>query len=176
MILSRQEILKAVLEKRIVLSPFDAKNVGPCSVDLCLGNGFRVFDSEEMGPLHAFDEALLEKELLRRTRVVTVKDGDFLNVAPGELVLGATKERLKLAKTLVGKLEGRSRFARVGLFVHVSSSLVQPGVDNVQILEIYNASPYEIRLRPGMRVCQILFSELKGEAEYVGTYKKQKKV
>ena len=176
MILSKAEILKAVREKRIVITPFSPKNVGPCSVDFSLGNEFRVFDGAVLGPLHAFDEKLLGKELERRTRVVRLGGGDFLNVAPGELVLGVTKERLRLSKDLMGKLEGRSRFARIGLFVHVSASLIQPGVDNVQVLEIFNASPYEIRLRPGMRVCQVVFSELRGEAEYSGEYKKQLRV
>ena len=45
-------------------------------------------------------------------------------------------------RSRVGILEGRSRYARVGLTVHVTASLVQPGSDNHQILEIVNLSPF----------------------------------
>ena len=36
--------------------------------------------------------------------------------------------------------EGRSRFARIGLFVHITAGFMNPGINNRQVLEIYNAS------------------------------------
>ena len=37
-------------------------------------------------------------------------------------------------------IEGRSRFARIGLFVHITAGFMNPGINNRQVLEIYNAS------------------------------------
>jgi len=90
-------------------------------------------------------------------------------------VLGVTKEKLGLSNGLCGWIQGRSRIARMGVMVHVSSSLIQPGVDNRQVLEIINLSPNPIVLRPGVKVCQIVFEELSSEAEYAGDFAKQTK-
>lgn len=42
-ILSRNEILKYIEEGKIEISPFEKDQVGPTSIDLTLGNDFRVF-------------------------------------------------------------------------------------------------------------------------------------
>jgi len=60
----------------------------------------------------------------------------------------------------MGTLEGRSRYARMGLAVHVTSALVQPGSDNHQVLEIVNFAPFPVTIREGMRISQIVFSKL----------------
>jgi hypothetical protein len=59
---------------------------------------------------------------------------------PGQACLGITVETIQLAPGLCGLLEGRSRFARLGLFVHITAGFMQPGINNRQVLEIYNAS------------------------------------
>lgn len=172
MILSREEILRAVKEKRLGVNPFSEANVGPCSIDLTLGNEFKRFRPSRK-PLLVGEAAHEEKE---RSEIVQVRDGGSITLKPGELVLGITKERLKLPQDLCGHLEGRSRLARLGLMVHVSSSLVQPGVDNVQVLEIVNLSPHGLVLKPGLRVCQVVLMELKGKAAYRGEFSKQRGV
>ena len=49
-------------------------------------------------------------------------------LAPGETIHGITRERITLPGDIGGWLEGRSRFARLGLMIHVTSGFVQPGV------------------------------------------------
>ena len=61
----------------------------------------------------------------------------------------------------MGKLEGRSRYARMGVIIHTTSALVQPGSDNRQVLEIVNLAPFPIKLSAGMRISQIVFEYLK---------------
>lgn len=62
-------------------------------------------------------------------------DGGY-ELASGETGLVITLERISLAAGISVRLEGRSRFARLGLLVHVSAGFVSPGVDNRQVLEI----------------------------------------
>ncbi len=177
MILSKPEILKAVRAGRIGIAPFDEKFVGSCSVDLHLGNSFRVFKKTDgKTRVDALENSFFGKEFQSRSKVVDLKGGQTISLSPGELVLGLTLEKITLPKNISGRLEGRSRFARMGLLVHVSSSLVQPGVDNNQILEIMNMSPFTLKLHPKTRICQIIFEEVKGGAEYGGTFKKQDSV
>lgn len=168
MLFSRAEILKALSEKRIAITPFDGSCVGAASVDLHLGNAFRMFRSSRK----ALD-VTEETDADGLTKLVRVKAGGWFSIPSGGLVLGVTRERIRLAPGIAGFLMGRSRFARVGLAVHVSSSFVQPGVDNVQVLEMLNSSPYPLRVKPGLKVCQILFEEVRGQSVYEGRYRFQ---
>jgi len=107
------------------------------------------------------------------TKVVCVKDGDYLLLMPGELVHGITVETIRLSEDLAGWIEGRSRFARIGLMVHVTAGLVQPSCNNKQVLEISNMSPMPIALYPGTRICQIILEKVEGTAKYEGRFKDQ---
>ncbi|MBU1197209.1 dCTP deaminase [Candidatus Micrarchaeota archaeon] len=163
--LSRTEILQAIRKKEIRVTPFRKENVGPCSIDLTLGNEFKVFEPKSL--------RVEEKAEYKGKRVV-LKKGECMELPPHEFVLGITKETLKLSHSLAGRITGRSRFARMGLMVHVSSSLIQPGVDNVQVLEIVNVSPGTLYVIPGVRVCQVTFHRLGIPAEYRGRYRFQR--
>jgi dCTP deaminase len=86
---------------------------------------------------------------------------DSVQLEPGELCLGKTLEKITLPSGIIGKLEGRSRYARMGLIIHITAALVHPGSDNHQVLEIVNLAPFPVILRKGMRITQILFEEMK---------------
>lgn len=66
-----------------------------------------------------------------------------------------------------------SRFARLGLLIHISAGLTQPGVDNHQFLEITNLSPNTLSLHVGERICQLAFQRCEGEASYKGRFENQ---
>jgi dCTP deaminase len=167
-ILTRNEILRLVGEGKVVITPLEASQVGPTSIDLALGNEFRVF--KKVRDIFHVKEDVRFEEI---SETVHVKNGDYLLLMPGELVHGITKERIKLPKNLAARIEGRSRFARVGLMVHMTAGLIQPGCDNKQVLEISNMSPMPLALYPGTKICQIVLEEVLGEAEYSGRFKDQ---
>ena len=125
-VLTRDEILKAVERGDIEIDPFNPALVGPGSVDLHLDNQFRVFKK-----LHHIYNVTDEADFTQITELVEVTDSFVL--LPGESALGITKERIKLAPFLCGRLEGRSRFARLGLMVHVTAGFMQPGINNRQV-------------------------------------------
>lgn len=168
--LSRSQILSEIKKGNIGVTPFEPACVGAVSVDLRLGRVFRVF--RKARPTVKVEEGLDADAL---TTKVVLKAGETLPLSPGQLVLGCTAERVKLSPKIAGTLTGRSRFARIGLAVHVSSSLVQPGVNNVQVLEILNNSPFKLELAPGVRVCQIMFHYVQGSGKevYQGRYRFQ---
>ena len=89
---------------------------------------------------------------------------------PGETILGITKERLKLGPGLCGWLEGRSRFARLGLMVHISAPFMGPGIDSQQVLEMSNFGPAPLAVHPGTAICQFIFQTLDGEEHYEGRF------
>lgn len=167
-VLSKDEILKNIEEGRIEINPFERDQVGPTSIDLTLGNKFRVF--KKVRKIFHVKEDLKYEEV---TKVVSVKNGDYLLLMPGELVHGITKEKIRLSEDLAGWIEGRSRFARIGLMIHVTAGLVQPCCDNKQVLEISNMSPMPVALYPGTRICQIILERIEGKAKYEGKFKDQ---
>ncbi|MDN5358716.1 MAG: dCTP deaminase [Candidatus Diapherotrites archaeon] len=160
MILGRKAILELMRTGDIRIEPFDESALGPASYDLALGTKFRVFDRyDEFIDIRddSFDPAVYGD--------VVDTNGGPIEIMPGQLVLGITRERITLSDRVFGWISGRSRFARIGLLVHVSSNLIQPGVSNHQILEIVNLSPKPIRLWPGVRIAQAVFEEVKGVEE-----------
>jgi len=74
---------------------------------------------------------------------------------------------------LCGWLEGRSKIARVGLAVHVTSGFVHPGVSNHQVLEMTNVSAVPLAIHPGLRICQVVLERTEGEAVYRGRFASQ---
>ncbi len=172
MILSKKEILKAVKAGVIKIMPFDEGSVGACSVDLRLGYEFKKFVGKKQNIVIDSSFVRLSEDYWKSLRLQRNKP---ITIKPKELVLGTTLERIKLSDSICAFIDGRSRFARAGLLVHVSSSLIQPGVDNVQVLEIINMSSTPMKLFPETKICQIVFHELKGAAEYSGIFKNQTK-
>lgn len=168
MILTRDKILEEVKRDNIKIEPFDKNQVGPASVDLHLGNRFRIFKpNAEMVPV--VEDANFEII----TELVEIKNGDFLLLKPAETVLGITREKITLAPNFAGWLEGRSRFARIGLGVHITSGFAQPGISNQQVLEITNLGPAPLGLFPGIKICQFIFERCEGEATYRGKFSNQ---
>ena len=107
--------------------------------------------------------------------VVTNQDQPYVLV-PGRTIHGITRERITLPDDLCGFLEGRSRFARLGLMIHVTSAFVQPGVSNRQVLEMSNVSNRSLRIFPGVRLCQIVLLRTDGRATYEGRFSEQEKL
>ena len=172
MILSQKEIFNAIKEKRLTITPFERSLVGACSVDVRLGKKFKFFRNERKETRIDSSFSGLPAEAYEEK---TLRNGEFVELIPNELVLGCTLERIRLSNDLCARIEGRSSVARAGLLVHVSSALVQPGVDNVQVLELMNVSSLPLRVFPGARICQLVFEELRGSAAYKGKYAKQSK-
>ena len=164
MVLAKPEILRQIRDGRIRIEPYDEGAVGPASIDLTLDRQLRVFDT---------DEHITRADIDYRTLAKLTDFGDGYLLAPGELVLGITLEKITLPGDVCGWLNSRSRFARIGLMSHIAAPFLAPGISNRQILEIYNAGRNKIMLTPGMRICHLVLQECKGFATYSGIWKDQ---
>ena len=166
-ILTKNEILKEIEAGNIAVTPFDNSMIGPGSIDLHLGDMFRIFKK-----VHGIVDINDTTNYEQMTELIHAPNGIIL--MPGETILGITVETIKLSSTICGWLEGRSRFARLGLLVHISASFMQPGINNNQVLEMTNFSPMPLRIHPGTAICQFIFQQTIGEAFYRGRFKNQK--
>lgn len=167
-ILGREAILKEIKKGNIKIEPFNPDMIGPASVDLHLANAFRVF-------VHLPNELHLNTDMdfKAATKGLWIPKGESLIIQPGATVLGITQECVSLGNGLSGWLEGRSRFARVGLLVHISASFMQPGISNHQVLEMSNFGPIPLRIIPGTPICQFIFQRCEGPGTYAGVFSNQ---
>ena len=167
-VLTRPEILKRIDSGEIVIDPFNSDCVGPASIDLHLDHQFRVFK-----PIHNIFHVTDEADHRDVTDIIEVDDHFLL--LPGHAIHGVTVERITLPDNICGWIQGRSRFARVGLMVHVTASFMQPGIqDAKQVLEMNNAGPMPLAIHPGTTICQIILEECVGHASYQGRFQSQK--
>ncbi len=165
-VLTRDAILAELEAGRLRLDPFERDQLGAASIDLTLGDEIRVIE-----PTGQPIDLVADSDYRNHTRVERL-DRPFV-LESGTTIHGITRERITLPMNLCGFLEGRSRFARLGLMIHVTSAFVQPGVDNRQVLEMSNVSGQPLRIHPGVRLCQLVLMRTEGEARYSGRFADQ---
>lgn len=153
MFLADIDIHAEVKNGRITLEPFDAKRLQPASYDIRLGNTFIINDAHST---KAIDPV---KGIFPHTQTIDVKDGDEFVLHPGVSILGYSKEKFGSDEYLI-EVNGKSSLARIGLIVHNSASIVNPGHYLNIALELCNLNNVPIVLRPGMEIAQLTFSPL----------------
>jgi dCTP deaminase len=166
MLLHHAELLqamKAPFADRLVVTPLlEPTQVGPASVDLRLGTEFIELKRLERGTLDAFAN---ESEVRSREERLSVGLGEHLVLHPGQFVLGATLEFLRMPRHLAGEVLNRSSWARMGLIV-ATAVFVQPGYAGVLTLELVNMGSVPMVLHPGLRIAQLVVSRLVDRSEY----------
>jgi dCTP deaminase len=168
-VLTREVIRREIADGRVVIEPFDPDQVGVASIDLTLGDEIRLIEPS-LAPIEIREET----DYREHTRVSSL-DAPF-RLDPGVTIHGITRERISLPEDLCGFLEGRSRYARLGLMIHVTSAFVQPGVSNRQVLEMSNVSSEPLLIHAGVRICQLVLMRTEGTATYEGRFADQEKI
>jgi deoxycytidine triphosphate deaminase/intein/homing endonuclease len=113
-ILSDRDLKQLLDSGRLVVEPFQEGSIQPSSIDLRVGNQFRIFANSR----HPFIDVKKPMEGLTEL-VETTGDEPFI-LHPGEFVLGTTLERVSLPDDIVGRIEGKSSLGRLGLLIHSS--------------------------------------------------------
>ena len=162
-----KDIERCLANGTIVIEPQpDTSMISGVSVDIRLGNKFRVFKNNNApyidlsGPREEVQtqmNAVMSEE-------ITIPDGEPFFLHPGELALAVTYESVTLPADIVGWLDGRSSLARLGLMVHVTAHRIDPGWSGQVVLEFYNSGKLPLALRPQMKIAALNFETMSGEA------------
>jgi len=171
MILSDRDIKKYLkLGKiKIIPKPDFKKQLGPCSLDLYLGNIFKTFKSAPYPYLDIkrkidFEETMEEIE---------IKNGDPFILQPKSFVLTTTKEYFEIDDDIMARLDGRSSLGRLGIVVHLTAARFDPGWKGKAVMELGNMGIMPVVLYAGTtRICALTFETLSSRAEL--PYMKQK--
>ncbi|NVK24096.1 MAG: dCTP deaminase [Gammaproteobacteria bacterium] len=161
------DIINYLNQGKIVIEPRpDNDQVSGITVDLTLGNKFRVFQDHAApyidlsGPKAQTEKAL---ESIMSDEIIIGEDEAFF-LHPGELALAMTYESITLPSDLVGWLDGRSSLARLGLMVHVTAHRIDPGWSGNIVLEFYNSGKLPLALKPQMKIGALSFETMTAPA------------
>ena len=166
--LSDIDIKRYLSDQKIIIEPSpDPETINGVTVDVRLGNKFRVFEGHNApfidisGPKAEVQAAL---DSVMSDEIVLEGDQPFI-LHPGELALAMTLESVTLPADIVGWLDGRSSLARLGLMVHVTAHRIDPGWSGNIVLEFINAGKLPLALRAGMPIGALNFEKLSSPAE-----------
>ena len=151
MILTDKDIQQRLENNNLLIEPKPtSEQIQPASLDLRLSNEF-------LEPLIDTTPVDIKNNSPRYQPIQC----NVLNLPPKSFVLGTTIEKVKIPPDLIGRVEGRSSIGRLGIAIHVTAGFIDPNFEGQITLEIANLSNNSVVLYENMRICQIVFEELK---------------
>ena len=160
MLLSDRDILAQIKAGRVACEPFREAIIQPSSLDVRLGNYFRVFENHKYSVI---DPSIEQPEL---TREVIAEGDEAFILHPGEFVLASTYEVITLPDDIAGRLEGKSSLGRLGLLTHSTAGFIDPGFSGHITLELSNVANLPVKLFPGMKIGQLCLIKLSSPADH----------
>ena len=148
MILSDIELKFYIKSGRLVVKPFTNEIVRENGLDLRVGTKFmrlkrvdKVFDTRELSSYSDFFEEV---------------EGNSIVINPYEKVLILTLEYLELPSDIVGFVNLRSSFARLGLVV--PPTIIDAGFKGNVVIEVVGSS-FPVKLYTGQRFIHVVFAK-----------------
>ncbi|MDR0872490.1 MAG: dCTP deaminase [Prevotellaceae bacterium] len=159
--LSDKEILEEISNGELVIVgtnnayPFMNTQVQPCSIDLRLDNKFYKFKDN----VFEFDISDIEN-VKNYFSYFEVQANEKITLQPNEVLFGQIYEQLRIPSDCSGMIEGRSRFARLGLSVHATGGFINPEFEGAMPLQIINNNKIPITIYPFINICQLILIRL----------------
>ncbi len=157
----------ALNDGRIVIDPYDEKQLGPNSYDLRIGEWIvrqkRISATVGEYP-HLPDKIDLKDPIdpfVLWQKPEEVRSG-IIQVRPGELLLAHTHEFIGCFENIVGEMASRSTMMRMGIAICVDAGLGDVGFASKWTMEVYNHTKVTIPIPVGIRVAQMKFHEVNG--------------
>jgi len=168
--LTGKQIVDEVKKGRILIEPFDEKNVGPNSFDVTLNPTIITYKKCEIvekddGRKHLVplndNNLVLDPAKENKTYSYTIPE-EGLVIPTDILILGSTNEKAG-SDYFIPMYEGRSSMARLGIQSHISAGFGDVGFKSNWTLEIITV--HNVVLYPNMRIGQVYFHEIEMENE-----------
>lgn len=185
-VLGNVAIEKALADGNLVIEP--NPEIGPgaegsdydeASVNLHLGDTIFLPEKDNQVTLNLSQDGNITKTL-DANLVETPIPANGYNLNPGDFVLGSVREHVGFPRVsdhplLMGRIEGRSKFARCGLLVHATAPTLQPLWDGHITFELTNVGYFPITIWPGAPLGQLIVETVFGDVVgAAGTFDGQK--
>jgi dCTP deaminase len=169
MILSDFDLTWYLKSGRLVIVPYDEEIVRENGIDLRIGGEIAKLKSLNK----VFDTRNVTEEQVSEFYEV-LKSDEFV-IYPNERVLLTTLEYIKLPNDIMGFVELRSSFARLGLTI--PPTIIDAGFEGNVTLEVHG-STFPIKLYKGQRFAHVIFSKTLNPVlrPYQGKYQGQRGV
>lgn len=156
MILTGNEILKNIREKKIVIEPFSEEFLNPNSYNFTLGDTLLVYNNY-----------VLDAKQDNEVREIKIPESG-ITLASGTVYLGHTREVIG-SDYFVPIIRGRSSIGRLGLFINITADLIDIGSICQLTLQLNAVQP--VTVYPGMQIGQVTFWTPHGDIKkYNGRY------
>ncbi len=155
--MSDRAIQEALKRKDLIIEPLIFDNVQPGSIDLTLGSSIDIFCPNKSVDLWS----IRKDELQAFTQTIDITDG--YDLQPGQFVKGHSKEMIKLPCFINGEILNRNSLVSIGLNAALSQ-YINPGFNGHKIIVLHNMSNQVIRIKAGIRICQLVLFKMDGES------------
>lgn len=98
-------------------------------------------------------------KILPKYDEIILNDDESFTLHPGVSILGVSHDYFGSDKYLI-QLSGKSSLARIGLIVHNTAGLINPGDYLNIVFELCNLNSVPIVLRPKMEIAQLIFAHM----------------
>ena len=148
MMLSNEDIKRAIEQGELVIEPFNLAMVKASGLTLHLGENL-------LKPIEG-KVVDVKNKITPDFREIKITLDKPYELKPGEFILGHTYELVSVGNSLGFFIEGRSTLARVGLTIVQTAMLVYPGHRKRSVtLELANHGPNTILLYPKMKIARV---------------------
>jgi len=159
MILSDRELKRELDQGDLVVEPIEdeKQQIQPASIDLRLGKHFTEPRAEKTTiDLGSEDHRLVGED-----------DEEYagITIRPGDFYLGTTMERVEIPPNMMANIKGRSSIGRVGVIVHATAGVIDPGFKGQITLELSNLGNDKVHVPVGKRVAQLVVESISSTAE-----------
>jgi dCTP deaminase len=179
MILTDREIRACIESGQIVIDPVpDETYYSATTVDLTLGSEIQEWMTglTPVPTIYPGKPGYSVNDVIEKyTKTIDITNG--YTIKPQQFILAWTAERIGLPKEskIAARVEGKSSLARIAIGVHICAPTIHPGFNRELQLEMCNHGTVNVELRPGMKICQLIFETTLGTPNkgYSGQFKNQ---
>lgn len=163
-LLSDKTISKYIKKGLLLQGNIKVEQLQPNSVDLTLANSILKItpnDKEDIIGTLKVSEYVNTKKFIKykddrfKLEEKSVSDFGYI-LQPNEFCLMSSNETLCIPNGIVGFVQGRSSIARLGIQTE-QAGLIDAGFHGTITFEVYNQSPFPVKLYKDMRIAQVYF-------------------
>jgi dCTP deaminase len=170
-VLGKDVLWDSIKKREIVVTPLlDPDQVQDSSIDVRLGNEFIVIRKTRLSSLDLGNRDKFSQQLHRYQARTRIEYGKEFILHPGQLILGATLEYIRLPNNVAAYVIGKSSWGRMGLII-ATATAVAPGYCGTPTLEIVNLGEIPLSVHPGLRIAQLVLHKCDGQGGYGGKYR-----
>lgn len=150
---------------------FSQNQIGNDSIDLRINNkGYIISNNYE------YINTLADENFDKYFEEVSLNSETGYDLKPGDILFVDTLERIHLVGDLIGRISGRSTFARFGLTVHCTQEKFSSGINSIAALQIKNNSNTVLKIFPYQKLAQLIIEKTShNENPYSGTFSLEEK-